>query len=66
MSMCSDFPQQTPYCAHGRYLITVGDRVKAALTTTDTIRARLLETLLHEALEPGATAAIEAAEIAVA
>ncbi|MEE4119044.1 MAG: hypothetical protein V2I65_08515 [Paracoccaceae bacterium] len=38
------------------------DRLEAALTTADTTRARLLEALLHEALEPAANAITEAAE----
>lgn len=42
-------------------LIALCDRLEAALTTTDTTRARLLEALLHEALAP-ATEAMEAAE----
>jgi type I restriction enzyme S subunit len=37
------------------------DRLKVALTVTDTTRARLLEALLHEALEP-APRELEAAE----
>jgi type I restriction enzyme S subunit len=37
------------------------DRLEAALTTTDTTRIRLLEALLHEALEP-ASDRLEAAE----
>ncbi|WP_371055140.1 restriction endonuclease subunit S [Rhodosalinus sp. K401] len=43
-------------------LMALCDRLEAALTTTDTTRARLLEALLHEALEPGAEAVTEAAE----
>ncbi|MDM7945249.1 MAG: restriction endonuclease subunit S [Oceanibaculum nanhaiense] len=35
-------------------LMALCDRLEAALTTSDTTRARLLEALLHEALEPGA------------
>ena len=42
-------------------LMALCDRLEAALTTTDTTRARLLEALLHEALEPS-PAALEAAE----
>ena len=38
------------------------DRLEAALTTADTTRARLLESLLHEALDPAAEAVTEAAE----
>ena len=34
-------------------LMTLCDRLEAALATTDTTRARLLEALLHEALTPG-------------
>jgi type I restriction enzyme, S subunit len=34
-------------------LMALCDRLEAALTTADTTRARLLEALLHEALEPG-------------
>ena len=43
-------------------LMALCDRLEAALTTADTTRARLLEALLHEALEPAATPATEAAE----
>jgi type I restriction enzyme, S subunit len=42
-------------------LMALCDRLEAALTTTYTTRTRLLEALLHEALEPAATA-LEAAE----
>ncbi|BAQ68043.1 type I restriction-modification system methyltransferase subunit-like protein [Rhodovulum sulfidophilum] len=42
-------------------LMALCDRLEAALTTADTTRIRLLEALLHEALEP-ATDALEAAE----
>ncbi|MCF3595728.1 restriction endonuclease subunit S [Rhodobacteraceae bacterium LMO-12] len=42
-------------------LMALCDRLEAALTTTDTTRTRLFESLLHEALEP-ATEALEAAE----
>lgn len=38
------------------------DRLEAALSTTDAIRARLLEALHYEALEPVADAVTEAAE----
>ena len=41
--------------------MAVCDRLEAALTTADTTRTHLLEALLHEALEPAATA-LEAAE----
>lgn len=37
-------------------------RLEAALTTADTTRARLLEAVLHEALDPAAQAVTEAAE----
>jgi type I restriction enzyme S subunit len=37
------------------------DRLEAALVTADTTRARLLEALLHEALDPAAEV-MEAAE----
>lgn len=43
-------------------LMTLCDRLEAALTTADTTRARLLEALLHEALDPAAEAVTEAAE----
>lgn len=43
-------------------LMALCDRLEAALTTTDTTRARLLEALLHEALAPTAEAVTEAAE----
>ena len=42
-------------------LMALCDRLEAALTTADTTRARLLEALLHEALDP-ATSELEAAE----
>ncbi|WCE69481.1 restriction endonuclease subunit S [Sulfitobacter faviae] len=42
-------------------LMALCDRLEAALTTADTTRTRLLESLLHEALEPAANA-LEAAE----
>ncbi|MCR9140137.1 MAG: restriction endonuclease subunit S [Alphaproteobacteria bacterium] len=42
-------------------LMALCDRLEAALTTTDTTRARLLEALLHEALEPSQNV-MEAAE----
>jgi type I restriction enzyme, S subunit len=43
-------------------LMALCDRLEAALTTADTTRSRLLEALLHEALEPAVTAGMEAAE----
>lgn len=43
-------------------LMALCDRLEAALTTADTTRARLLEALLHEALDPAANAVTEAAE----
>lgn len=43
-------------------LMALCDRLEAALTTADTTRARLLEALLHEALDPAANAITEAAE----
>ncbi|MFG6595415.1 restriction endonuclease subunit S [Sulfitobacter sp. 1A13368] len=42
-------------------LMALCDRLEAALATADTTRTRLLESLLHEALEPAATT-LEAAE----
>lgn len=42
-------------------LMALCDQLEAALTTADTTRTRLLEALLHEALEP-ATEVLEAAE----
>ena len=42
-------------------LMALCDRLEAALTTADATRARLLEALLHEALDP-ATSELEAAE----
>jgi len=42
-------------------LMTLCDRLEAALTTTDATRARLLEALIHEALNPA-----DAAELAAA
>lgn len=43
-------------------LMALCDRLEAALTTADTTRARLLEALLHEALDPASEAVTEAAE----
>jgi len=43
-------------------LMALCDRLETTITTTDTTRARLLEALLHEALEPAAALATEAAE----
>lgn len=43
-------------------LMALCDQLEAALTTADTTRARLLEALLHEALESAAEAVTEAAE----
>ena len=43
-------------------LMALCDRLEAAMTTTDTTRTRLLEALLHEALDPAVTPASEAAE----
>jgi len=43
-------------------LMALCDRLEAALTAADTTRAHLLEALLHEALDPAAAAAPEAAE----
>ena len=43
-------------------LMALCDRLEAALTTADTTRARLLDALLHEALDPAAEAVTEAAE----
>jgi type I restriction enzyme S subunit len=43
-------------------LMALCDRLEAALTTADTTRARLLEALLQEALDPATTASTEAAE----
>ncbi len=43
-------------------LMALCDRLEAALTTTDTTRARLIEALLHEALDPATNAITEAAE----
>jgi type I restriction enzyme S subunit len=43
-------------------LMALCDRLEAALTTADTTRTRLLETLLHEALAPVDEAELEAAE----
>jgi type I restriction enzyme S subunit len=42
--------------------ITLCDRLEAALTTTDTSRARLLEAILHEALDSATTTITETAE----
>ena len=42
-------------------IMALCDRMEIALTAADTTRARLLEALLHDALEP-ATEALEAAE----
>ncbi|MEO1250717.1 MAG: restriction endonuclease subunit S [Pseudomonadota bacterium] len=43
-------------------LMALCARLEAALTTADATRARLLEAILHEALEPAARAVKEAAE----
>jgi type I restriction enzyme, S subunit len=43
-------------------LMALCDRLEAALTARETSRARLLEALLHEALDPAATPVTEAAE----
>ena len=43
-------------------LMALCDRLEAALTTADTTRARLLEALLHDALDPAASLASQAAE----
>ncbi|RDC68529.1 hypothetical protein DLJ49_19805 [Rhodovulum sp. 12E13] len=43
-------------------LMALCDRMETAVTTADTTRARLLEALLHEALDPAANAITEAAE----
>lgn len=43
-------------------LMALCDRLEAALTTADTTRARLLEALLHEALDPASMQEMEAAE----
>ena len=51
----------TPHRGQGRLLMALCDRLEAALTTTETTRTRLLEALLHEALNP-ATDTLEAAE----
>ena len=43
-------------------LMALCDRLEAAITTADTTRSRLLEALLHEAVDLAATQANEAAE----
>lgn len=43
-------------------LMTLCDRLEAALASADTTRARLLESLLHEALTPVAAPEVAAAE----
>lgn len=43
-------------------LMALLDRLETALTTADTTRARLLESLLHEALAPSTIPKLEAAE----
>ena len=43
-------------------LMALCDQLEASLTTTATTRSRLLEALLHEALEPVAATTMEAAE----
>mgnify|MGYP006278485663 CR=1 FL=1 len=43
-------------------LMALCDRLEAALATADTSRARLLEALLHEALDPATTTITETAE----
>jgi hypothetical protein len=42
-------------------LMALCDRLEAALTTADTTRARLLDALLHKALDPASDAISEAA-----
>jgi type I restriction enzyme S subunit len=43
-------------------LMAICDRLEAALATADTTRAGLLEALLHDALDPAASLASQAAE----
>ncbi len=50
-------PEQHRIVAKVDALMALCDRLEAALTTADTSRARLLEALLHEALEPAGTPA---------
>lgn len=56
------FDDQLCIVAKADALLALCDRPEAALTTAETTRARLLEALLHEALEPAAEAAPKAAE----
>ncbi len=63
------YPIPFPPLAEGRCtkakvyaLMALYGRLEAALATTDAIRARLLEALHYEALEPVADAVTEAAE----
>jgi len=65
----NDFPIPLPPLAEQHRIVAkvdalmaLCDRLEAALATTDTTRARLLEALLHEALGPAAEAVTEAAE----
>jgi type I restriction enzyme S subunit len=50
-------PEQHRIVAKVDALMALCDRLEAALTTADTSRARLLDALLHEALEPAAASA---------
>ena len=56
------FAEQHRIVAKVDALMALCDRLEAALTTTDTTRAHLLEALLHKALAPAAEAVTEAAE----
>lgn len=65
----NDFPIPLPPLAEQHRIVAkvdalmaLCDRLEAALATTDTTGARLLEALLHEALDPAAAAVTEAAE----
>ena len=50
-------PEQHRIVANVDALMALCNRLEAALTTADTTRARLLEALLHEALDPTANSA---------
>jgi type I restriction enzyme S subunit len=55
-------PEQHRIVAKVDALMALCDRLEATLTTADTTRARLLDALLHEVLDPAPTPATEAAE----
>lgn len=60
-SRLSPLAEQHRIVAKVNALMALCDRMEVALTTTDATRARLLEAVLHEALQPEAEL-VEAAE----